>query len=108
MITIWIALGPCGLYAPGLELVTQPIPELVRPELLTDAHLRTACAPELFWTPVLAKGDALLFSGDILHRTHVTSGMSRDRTSIELRCFAAEKLPSRLKGDRFVLLPSGA
>jgi len=108
IITIWIALGPCGLDAPGLELVLQPIQELVRPELLADGHLRTAFAPELFWTPALATGDALLFSGDILHRTHVTSGMSRDRTSIELRCFAAERLPSRLKGDRFVLLPRGA
>jgi hypothetical protein len=46
MITIWIALGPCGLDAPGLELVTQPIRELVRPELLTDRHLRSAFAPE--------------------------------------------------------------
>ena len=105
MITIWIALGPCGLDSPGLELVTQPIQELVQPELLTDCHLRTAFAPELFWTPVMAKGDALLFSGDILHRTHVTSDMSHDRTSIELRCFAGERLPSRLKRDRFVSLP---
>jgi len=105
MITIWIALGPCGLDSPGLELVTQPIQELVQLELLTDCHLRTAFAPELFWTPVMAKGDALLFSGDILHRTHVTSDMSHDRTSIELRCFAGERLPSRLKRDRFVSLP---
>jgi hypothetical protein len=105
MITIWIALGPCGTDAPGLELLTRSPNELVLPSQLVDVRLRSAFAPELFWTPVLSAGDALLFSGDILHRTHVLPGMTRDRTSIELRCFAADRLPARLKGDRFRVLP---
>ena len=52
--------------------------------------------------PVDESGDALLFRGDVLHRTHVTPRMTRDRTSIELRFFAADRIPERLRGDQFV------
>lgn len=102
MVTIWIALNPCGIDAPGLELVTSPVEQLLRPEQLIDSCVRTRFADDLYWKPVLSPGDALLFSGAILHRTHVLAGMRQDRTSIELRCFPAGRLPSRLKGDRFI------
>jgi hypothetical protein len=102
MVTIWIALNPCGLDAPGLELVTSPTEQLLHPDQLIESYVRARFASELCWKPVLSPGDALLFSGSILHRTHVLPGMSQDRTSIELRCFSADKLPSRLKGDRFI------
>jgi hypothetical protein len=41
-----------------------------------------------------------VFTGDVLHRTHVSATMTATRTSIELRCFA--DVPARLAGDRFV------
>ena len=105
MATCWIALDPCGAEAPGLELVSQPLLELLPPSELTDARVRQRFAAEQFWRPDMQAGDAILFRGDVLHRTHVTPAMTRDRTSIELRVFPANDIPARLKGDRF--LPSG-
>ena len=104
MVTCWIALGPCGVMAPGLELVRQRLPGLVAPADLTAERVRTRFAPEEFWRPELARGDALLFRGDILHRTHVTPAMKQDRTSIELRFFPGDIHPARLKDDRFLPL----
>jgi ectoine hydroxylase-related dioxygenase (phytanoyl-CoA dioxygenase family) len=104
MITCWIPLTPCGVEAPGLELVTRPPEGLLRPADLTDERVRERFVPDECWRPVLEPGDALLFRGDILHRTHVTPAMTKDRTSIELRFFPADDVPARLKGDRFVPL----
>jgi hypothetical protein len=104
MVTCWIALTPCGLEAPGLELVTRRLEGLVAPTELTDERIQARFAMEEFVRPVLAPGDALLFRGDILHRTYVTPAMTKDRTSIELRFFPAENLPARLKADRFIPL----
>jgi len=103
MVTCWIALGPCGADAPGLELVNHRLEGLLAPTDLTDACVRSRFRPEAFWRPVMEAGDALLFHGDILHRTHVTPAMTRDRTSVELRYFPAAAIPPRLKSDRFLL-----
>ena len=54
--------------------------------------------------PVLQAGDALVFDGGVLHHTHVRPRMNRDRTSLELRFFAAAQIPFRLRDDRFLLL----
>ena len=85
---------------PGLELVTRRLDTLLPVAELVDVSKRFA--PKEFWRPALESGDALVFSGDILHRTHVTPEMTDDRTSIELRFFAAGEVPARLAGDRFV------
>jgi hypothetical protein len=104
MVTCWIALGPCGVESPGLELVTQRLEGLLAPADLTEERVRTQFAPEQFCRPVMEAGDAVLFRGEILHRTHVTPEMAKDRTSIELRFFPAKNLPARLKADRFITL----
>src|SRR5437764_13009699 len=85
MTTCWIALGACGLEAPGLEIVTRRLEGLLAPAELVDERVQARFAPEEFWRPVMEAGDAVLFRGDILHRTHVTPAMTKDRTSIELR-----------------------
>jgi len=100
MITCWIPLTPCGDDAPGLEWVSTPVDCMLAPAELTEAAVRAAFPPEAFERPVMAAGDALLLPGTTLHRTHVTPAMTQDRTSIELRFFAAQ--PERLRGDRFV------
>jgi hypothetical protein len=102
MVTCWVPLTPCGLEAPGLELVTQRSEGLLAPAELTDERVRARFTFEDFWQPVMQPGDALLFRGDILHRTHVTPAMTKERTSIELRFFPMDNVPTRLKGDRFV------
>jgi len=104
MITCWIPLTPCGVEAPGLELVTRRAESLLAPAELTADRVRGCFATEEFWRPAMKPGDALLFHGSVLHRTHVTPAMTKDRTSIELRFFAADNLPARLKGDRFIRL----
>ncbi|MEO7151863.1 MAG: phytanoyl-CoA dioxygenase family protein [Burkholderiaceae bacterium] len=100
MLTCWIALTPCGLDAPGLELIrTDRLDLLTPPELRSDAiaHRFPASA---HWRPMMGIGDALVFTGDVLHRTHVDAGMTHGRCSLELRFFDATRWPDRLAGDR--------
>jgi hypothetical protein len=77
---------------------------LLSPVELIGSRVSARFKPEEFWRPVLEPGDALLFRGDVLHRTHVTPAMTQDRTSVELRFFPAGNLPARLEGDRFIRL----
>ena len=103
MITSWITLDSCGVDAPGLEFVTRSLHRLLKPAELVDDSVRATFSASEFWQPSLAPGDALLFAGDILHRTHVSSSMTSDRTSLELRFFP-DRIPERLKDHRFVRL----
>ena len=105
VVTCWIALNACGVDAPGLEMVSTRLAGLLPPDQLTEEAVRGRFAPEHFWKPSFEPGDALFFRGDILHRTHVTPAMTKDRTSLELRFFSAGELPERLKSDRFLPLP---
>jgi len=102
MVTCWISLDSCGLDAPGLELVTERPGGLLAPSELRVESVQARFASENFWRPSVGPGDALLFRGDILHRTHVLPEMTRDRTSIELRFFSAASIPERLQSDRFI------
>ena len=104
MVTCWIPLTPCGDDAPGLELLGQRFDRLLPPADLAHARVIERFVPEKFWRPVMEPGDALLFHGDLLHRTHVTPTMTKDRTSLELRFFPSDELPPRLRSDRFTLL----
>lgn len=101
MLTCWIALTACGRDAPGLELVAQRQDALLPVAALTDHAVRAHHVPSLFVRPVLAPGDALLITGDCLHRTHLTPAMCATRTSLELRFLAADDMPSRLRHHRF-------
>src|SRR6266850_1348933 len=103
MVTCWIALGPCGVGAPGLEIVTRRLGTLLAPGELVDERLRARFPPEEFYRPAMEVGDAVLMREDILHRTLVSPEMTQDRTSIELRFFAEDNPPMRLKGDRFLV-----
>jgi hypothetical protein len=102
MLTCWIALTPCGDDAPGLEIVVPPIGHALAPQELTAERVEARFAGHVFERPVLEAGDALLLSGDALHRTHATPAMRLDRTSIELRLFDPQALPARLAGDHFM------
>ena len=104
MATCWIALTACGVTAPGLELVTRRLGALLPVGELSDVRIGARFAANHLWRPALGAGDALVFGGDIVHRTHVTPAMTDDRTSIELRFFPADDPPARLAGDRFLRL----
>jgi ectoine hydroxylase-related dioxygenase (phytanoyl-CoA dioxygenase family) len=104
MITCWIALTPCGEHAPGLEWATTATPRLLLPAELSDAAVRADFGAAGFVQPRLDPGDALLFDGTLLHRTHLRPQMTLPRSSLELRFFRAGALPARIADDRFAAL----
>lgn len=108
MLTCWIALSACGRDAPGLEIVAGRQDGLLPVAALGDRELRRRFAASTFFRPTLAPGDALLFMGDIVHRTHVTPGMRESRTSLELRFLATGAIPLRLRRHRFAALRARA
>ncbi len=108
MVTCWIALTPCGTDAPGLELVTDRVDRLLSPTLLADGAVARRWPTSRRTRPPLQVGDALVFTGDVLHRTHVSEVMTQTRTSIELRCFRADSIPDRIARDEFVTVPSNS
>jgi hypothetical protein len=101
LVTCWVPLVAAGGAAPGLELIALPLDRVLAPGELVEAALREAFPDAPRWTPEMAPGDALLLASGTLHRTHVTQEMTRDRTSVELRVFAAAARPARLASDRF-------
>ena len=104
MLTCWIALTPCGEHAPGLEWVAAPLSRLLTPAELTDAAVNARYAGARLVRPRLQAGDALLFNGALLHRTHLSAAMTMPRSSLELRFFRAGPVPARLVGDDFAAL----
>lgn len=104
MLTCWIALTPCGEHAPGLEWVATPTPRLLLPAELTEAAVHAAHGPAAFVQPRLQPGDALLFDGTLLHRTHLRPQMTLPRSSLELRFFRAGALPARVAADVYAPL----
>jgi len=102
MLTCWIALTPCGVDAPGLEFVTDRVDRVLPLAQLLDEVVNLRSPSSRRTRPVLRAGDAMLFGGGVLHRTHATTAMSLTRTSIELRCFQADAIPDRLAHDEFV------
>jgi ectoine hydroxylase-related dioxygenase (phytanoyl-CoA dioxygenase family) len=96
MLTCWIALTPCGVDAPGLEWVDCPDLPLQLPAALSAQEVLARHPAQSLIRPELQAGDALLFDGALLHRTHLLPGMAQARTSLELRFFRASAWPARL------------
>ena len=105
MLTCWITLVPCGVDAPGLELITDRVDRVLSPTQLAETAIDQWWPTSRRVQPELQAGDALVFGGDVLHRTHVSAAMPHTRTSIELRCFRADAIPDRIAGDEFVAVP---
>ncbi len=78
MVTCWCPLVSCGEDAPGVAYLPNRPGALLVPEALSMIS-------DIGTAPVLAPGDVLMMMGDLLHRTHVTPAMRRDRISVELR-----------------------
>ena len=106
MVTCWVALTPRGIDAPGLELVADHVGRMLSPTQLTDAAVEQHWPTSRRTRPALEAGDVVVFTGDVLHRTHVTSAMTPTRTSIELRGFHGDAIPGRLAHDEFVAVPA--
>jgi hypothetical protein len=101
-LNLWLALSPCGVDAPGLDIVPRRFDEVlptgtegalfdwsVSPRVVEDA----AGGPDAIVSPEFAPGDALLFDHLFLHRTGITPGMTRERWAIESWFFAPSSYP---------------
>ena len=60
MLTCWIPLTPCGVDAPGLELMREPVARLLAPAELTPDRVRNRYPAASFERPAMNPGDALL------------------------------------------------
>ncbi len=83
--TVWTALTACGADAPSLEWIAVPFDRLLYPNELDDAMLLQRHGVAARRQAVLDTGDALVFDGSLLHRTHSTPAMTCRRVGLELR-----------------------
>jgi hypothetical protein len=101
-LNLWLALSPCGVDAPGLDIVPQRFDDIlptgtegalfdwsVSPQVVEDA----AGGPDAIVSPEFEPGDALLFDHMFVHRTGVRPGMTQERWAIESWFFAPSSYP---------------
>lgn len=100
-VNVWLACSPCGVDAPGLDVVPRRLSEIVRTGT-ADAKWDWSVGPEEAARiaggdvprPEFAPGDALLFDQLTLHRTGVSPGMTRARYAVENWFFAPSTYPT--------------
>jgi hypothetical protein len=96
LLNIWIALDDCGIRRPGIEVVLTPRTDILPPSpeasefaanrvALDEALVFRTYGESAVWAPAFEAGDALIFKGTTIHRTHFRPGMSGTRTSAEMR-----------------------
>lgn len=105
MRTLWIALSACGADAPSLEWVAASTPRLLLPGELGDDAVAARFGRAERQHALMQAGDALLFDGSLLHRSHSTPAMTQPRTSLELRFFRAASQHPRLGAGPTLSLP---
>ncbi|MEO6626956.1 MAG: hypothetical protein ABIP03_00155, partial [Aquihabitans sp.] len=96
----WIALTPCGVDAPSIDMFGRPFDAIVETGT-DDAMFHWSVSPEqaerigtaTVERPVFEPGDALLFNQLSLHRTGVDAAMTKDRIAIESWFFAPSTYP---------------
>lgn len=100
IIVCWIALDPCGIDAPGLELVTEGMDDLLpiteRPGgtaydsiELAEETIVARFGQEKLWHPAFEPGDVCLMTEHAIHRTYVMPTMTETRHTLLLRFAAA-------------------
>ncbi len=101
LMNAWVPLDPSGDDRPGLELLTEPLYEIIAPGEKTDnilGRVGTEISEEAvfarfpkesFETPITQPGDVILFHGTTLHRTKLRPNMTGDRISVDVRFMAA-------------------
>jgi hypothetical protein len=101
-LNLWLALSGCGTDAPGLDVVPRRLDRIL-PTGTDGALFDWSVSPSLaeeaaggaggILRPEFSPGDALLFDHLFLHRTGVSSGMTRQRWAIETWFFAPSSYP---------------
>jgi hypothetical protein len=95
-INVWIPLMACGEDSPSLEVMAQrttrvfPTVTSAGDYNQTEITAETVYAefpPALRFYPKPALGDAVLFLGSTVHRSHIAPGMTKERMSLEMRFY---------------------
>jgi len=100
-LNIWLALTPCGIDAPGLDVVPRRLETFVDTGTsgayfdwaVSDAVAEDAAGAEGIVRPELGIGDMILFDEMMLHKTAMTPEMTRERHAIEMWCFSGAAYP---------------
>jgi hypothetical protein len=87
-LNVWIALGDCGVSAPGMNIVAKRLPGVVKTgskfaAWTTNPEAAKEVAEGSAVRPVFAAGDAIIFDHLRLHRTATDYGLSNKRYAIE-------------------------
>jgi hypothetical protein len=103
-LTAWIPFADCGVDAPGLELFPYKLKEVLplptgksMPYLFCDEEEVLRRFGSELWAPSMRAGDVLLFDGFTIHRSHITSTMTRERGSADIRVFPRSRPPQMVK-----------
>jgi len=95
-LNIWIPMIDCGVDAPGLEIMARRtasiLPTITSSGDYNQMEIDPALVFESFpeevrFYPTPKVGDAVLFLGSTVHRSHIAAGMTKERASLELRLY---------------------
>ncbi|MCU0269267.1 MAG: phytanoyl-CoA dioxygenase family protein [Acidimicrobiales bacterium] len=100
-VNVWITLSPCGVDAPGLDVVPRRLDDIVETGTsgaafdwsVGESVVADVAAPAGVVRPVFGPGDALLFDDLNLHRTGISPGMTEERYAVESWFFAPSSYP---------------
>jgi hypothetical protein len=101
-LNLWVTLTPCGVDAPGLDVVPRRLDGIVETGTggayfdwaVGPALVESTAGPGGVLRPEFEAGDLMIFDDLFLHRTAVAPEMRRDRHAIELWSFAADAYPA--------------
>ncbi|MGI9602358.1 MAG: hypothetical protein ACR2QE_10765 [Acidimicrobiales bacterium] len=97
-INIWLTLSPCGVDAPGLDVVDHRLDEIVETGTGGAAY-DWAVGDQVVdglggvVRPRFEAGDIMIFDEMNLHRTAMDPAMTKPRYAIEFWCFSAARYP---------------
>jgi hypothetical protein len=105
-LTTWIPMTDCGVDAPGLQLYPHALDEVLPapPDtegsyLFCDEKSVLERFGDRLWAPSMAVGDVLIFNHLVVHRTHITPDMTRERQSADFRVSPSSKVPDYIRRD---------
>lgn len=100
-LNLWLALTPCGVDAPTLDMVPRRLHEIVPTGVdgashdwsVSDTMAERVAGERGFQRLVFDAGDVVFFDELNLHRTAVSPDMTRNRLAIESWFFAPSRYP---------------
>ena len=106
LLAISIPFAPYDNDHPRMEIVafktntTLPInqnPQTPFKEFEIDESLVKSRYSSYLWSPKVEVGDIFIFRESNIHRTLIDSGMTKTRTSVDIRLFSKKRSPKRFK-----------